>query len=69
MTQAWEGSAYTGRLQTAASLISAHTYRGTDRDVIYVNLGDWDHHAVSVRLLLPFYCTVAVVHPLIVVFL
>jgi uncharacterized protein (DUF1501 family) len=48
LTQAWEGEDYTLRLKTAASLISSHVYRGTDREVIFVELGGWDHHEVSV---------------------
>jgi uncharacterized protein (DUF1501 family) len=51
LTQAWEGEGYTRRLKTAASLISSHMYRGTDREVIFVELGGWDHHEVSFRCL------------------
>lgn len=51
LTQAWEGEGYTQRLKTAASLISSHMYRGTDREVIFVELGGWDHHEVSFRCL------------------
>ena len=49
LTQTWDSGAYSRRLQTVASLISAHIYRGTDRDVLFVDLSGWDHHAVSAR--------------------
>jgi uncharacterized protein (DUF1501 family) len=50
LTQAWDSGAYSRRLKTVASLISARIYRGTDRDVLFVDLSGWDHHAVSGRL-------------------
>jgi uncharacterized protein (DUF1501 family) len=50
LTQSWKGNDYTLRLKTAATLISSHNYRGTDREVIFVELGGWDNHQVSVGL-------------------
>lgn len=36
---------YGAKLKAVATLIASHNRRGTDREVFYVNLDGWDHHA------------------------
>ena len=38
------GGDYMGKIGAVSSLILTHEDRGTDRDVIFVEMGGWDHH-------------------------
>jgi uncharacterized protein (DUF1501 family) len=49
LSQSWIGDEYIQKLKTAAMLISARDDRGSDRDSIFVQLNDWDHHNVSME--------------------
>lgn len=46
LTQSFVGEQYTERMKAVATMILSHKQRGTDRDVIFVKLGGWDHHQV-----------------------
>jgi uncharacterized protein (DUF1501 family) len=48
LVEEWIGNGYTDRMRTVSSLILSHTQRGTDRDVVYVEFNNWDHHSVSI---------------------
>lgn len=39
-----EENPYVGQIQTLSSLILTHDDRGSDRDVFFLSLGEWDHH-------------------------
>ena len=36
---------YSSKLRAVSTLIASRNQRGTDRDVFYLSLGGWDHHA------------------------
>jgi uncharacterized protein (DUF1501 family) len=45
LSQTFPNTEFGVKLKSVASLISSHQQRGTDRDVFYVQLNYWDHHA------------------------
>jgi uncharacterized protein (DUF1501 family) len=51
LTQDYSGGAYNGKIEALAQAILTHEARGSDRDVLYLELGGWDHHADMKNLL------------------
>ncbi|KAI2512165.1 Protein of unknown function (DUF1501) [Fragilaria crotonensis] len=45
LQQAWVGDGYVSKMKTVANLLLSNVQRGSDREVMYVELGGWDHHA------------------------
>jgi uncharacterized protein (DUF1800 family) len=52
LKEAWVGDGYVSSMKTVANLLLSKTQRASDREVIYVELGGWDHHAVSIQIYL-----------------
>lgn len=46
LTQSYpsDGGQYARKIETVVSLMLTHKERGTDRDLFWLNLGNWDHH-------------------------
>jgi uncharacterized protein (DUF1501 family) len=46
LTQSYpaDGESYGRTIQTLVSLLLTHRQRGKDRDLFWLNLGNWDHH-------------------------
>jgi len=44
LTQKWERSHLSDQLKMASTVIASHKERNTERDVIYLEVGGWDHH-------------------------
>lgn len=47
LSNVWDGQTldeFAQQFNTISKLIQTHDLRGTDRDIFYVNLDDWDHH-------------------------
>ena len=57
LTTTFPPGEYNARMQAVSTLIKSHKQRGTDRDVFFVSVGEYDHHDVSVMQTKCHICT------------